>query len=196
MRTIRGIPRHLLCVVLLSVNAWGDPAELAQAALERTAHPVVYDGSYRSIDYPNGDVPAHVGVCSDVVVRAYRAIGVDLQQRVHEDMSASFDAYPNRWGLSRPDTNIDHRRVPNLETFFARHGRSLPMDRLARDHRPGDVVSWRLGNGLPHIGIVGPNRVPGSARYYVVHNIGAGPVEADVLLAYRPYGHYRYLPSR
>ncbi|MFK7888805.1 MAG: DUF1287 domain-containing protein [Gammaproteobacteria bacterium] len=187
-----------LCGVLLGVG-WlllGVPAaaanELAQAALARTTVSVAYDGAYRRIEYPGGDVPANIGVCTDVVIRALRALGTDLQQLVHEDMSAHFDLYPAIWGMTRPDTNIDHRRVPNLEVFFARHGKSLPPSRVAQDHQPGDIVSWRLPNGRPHIGIVGPDRVPDSTRYLVVHNIGAGPQSEDVLLKFDVYGHYRF----
>lgn len=164
---------------------------LAIAALERTEHVVRYDGAYRAIDYPGGDVPPGVGVCTDVVVRSLRSLGVDLQQRVHEDMTANFDAYPALWGLARPDTNIDHRRVPNLETYFRRQGASLPLGDDPKAFRPGDIVSWRLPNGLPHIGIVGPNRVAGTERYRVVHNVGRGPKEEDVLFRYELVGHFR-----
>lgn len=170
--------------------------ELAAAAQARTAFAITYDGTYRRIDYPGGDVPADTGVCTDVVIRALRALGTDLQQLVHEDMKANFDRYPAIWGMTRPDSNIDHRRVPNLEVFFRRQGAELPVARLAADHRPGDIVSWRLPNGRPHIGIVGPKRVPGTRRYYVVHNIGAGPKSEDVLLRYDHVGHFRYRRSR
>ena len=167
---------------------------LAKAALIRTDANVIYDGSYRRIAYPGGDVPSHIGVCSDVVIRSYRSLGIDLQVLVHEDMSAHFDLYPDIWGLSKPDPNIDHRRVPNLETFFKRHGTSLPLSTRARDYAPGDIVSWRLGGTLPHVGIVSPNKISGTDRYYIVHNIGAGPKEEDVLFKYRLHGHYRYEP--
>ena len=186
---------RLACLLVLTasaamVDAGGAP--LAAAALERTQHTVRYDGAYVAIDYPGGDVPKDVGVCSDVVVRAYRALGIDLQQAVHEDMTRDFGAYPDRWGLSRPDPNIDHRRVPNLETYFARQGAALAVTSEPSRFQPGDVVSWRLPNGLPHIGLVGPNRVPGTQRYLIVHNIGHGPEEADVLLSYELVGHFRY----
>lgn len=164
---------------------------LAYAALERTEHVVRYDGTYHAIDYPGGDVPSGIGVCTDVVIRALRALDVDLQQRVHEDMSEHFDAYPMLWGLSRPDANIDHRRVPNLETYFRRQGVSLSLSNDPQAFKPGDIVSWRLPNGLPHIGVVGPNRVPGTERYRIVHNIGRGPAEEDVLFRYSLAGHFR-----
>jgi len=166
--------------------------QLTAAAVERTAHSVTYDPSYFSIPYPGGDVPADKGVCTDEVIRSYRAVGVDLQKEVHEDMKANFAAYPRRFGLTRTDTNIDHRRVPNLMTFFERKGRSLPVTEEATDYRPGDVVTWELGGGLTHIGILtdAPSATPG--RYLIMHNIGAGPRLEDVLFAWKITGHYRY----
>ncbi|HEX8353336.1 MAG TPA: DUF1287 domain-containing protein, partial [Pyrinomonadaceae bacterium] len=143
--------------------------------------------------YPGGDVPAEVGVCTDEVIRSYRAVGVDLQREVHEDMAANFGAYPRKWGLKKTDTNIDHRRVPNLMVFFGRQGAGLPVTREARDYRPGDVVTWDLGGGLTHIGIV--VNVPSEAdeaRMQIVHNIGAGPKMEDVLFNWKITGHYRY----
>ena len=165
---------------------------LAEAAKARTAYDVTYDGAYRSIPYPMGDVPADRGVCTDVLIRAYRALGIDLQERVHEDMRAAFSAYPALWGLRRPDPNIDHRRVPNLRTFFTRNGLALPVSQDPADYRPGDVVSWDLAPGLPHIGLVIADRSADGARPLVVHNIGRGPKAEDVLFAYRITGHYRY----
>lgn len=153
-----------------------------------------YDGSYRKIAYPNGDVPLVRGVCTDVVIRAYRHAGVDLQVLVHEDMKRNFAAYPKNWGLRKPDTNIDHRRVPNLATFFKRRGAALPVTRRGGDYKPGDIVTWRLSSGLPHIGLVSDVRVPWSNRYQVVHNIGAGAQMEDVLFAYEVTGHYRFVP--
>lgn len=166
---------------------------LVDAARERTRHAVVYDGSYRQIDYPNGDVPAHIGVCTDVLIRAYRSLGIDLQEQVHRDMQANFDRYPALWGLSRPDPNIDHRRVPNLEVFFQRHGEVLPLSQQGSDYQPGDIVSWRLPNGRPHIGILVDRYSPDSDRPWVVHNIGWGPQMEDVLFDYEVVGHFRYL---
>ena len=178
---------------------------VAHAAFERTSHQVRYNGAYRSLDYPNGDVPAGEGVCTDVVIRTYRALGIDLQQLVHEDMAANFSAYPTRWGLTRPDSNIDHRRVPNLETFFEREAArpnqtatalSLRPSANPGDYQPGDIVSWRLADGLPHIGVVANTRIgPHPAdRYAIVHNIGRGPELEDVLFSWTIIGHYRYLP--
>jgi len=164
---------------------------LTAAALERTRHDVRYDGAYRSIPYPGGDVPAGVGVCTDVLVRSYRALGIDLQREVHEDMAASFSVYPRRWGLSAPDPNIDHRRVPNLEVFFARHGERLPVTDDPADYVPGDLVSWTVGP-LPHIGIVVPIRSSDGKRFKIVHNIGRGPELEDMLFDYPVVGHFRY----
>ena len=168
--------------------------QLVVAALERTQHFVVYDGSYRSIDYPMGDVPKNIGVCTDVIIRSYRQVGIDLQQLVHEDMRSNFDKYPNHWGLKRPDTNIDHRRVPNLERFFERHGQILSITDKPQDYKPGDIVSWRLDGGLPHIGIVSDKKSKKSGNYMIVHNIGLGPRLDDVLFSYKIVGHYRYFP--
>lgn len=170
--------------------------DLTAAALERTEHSVTYNGAYYRIDYPNGDVPANIGVCTDVIIRAYRAIGVDLQVLVHEDMAAHFDAYPSRriWGLASTDTNIDHRRVPNLQTFFTRHGQSLPVTRKPGDYAPGDLVTWMLPGNLPHIGIVTDQVSAETGNPLIVHNIGAGPRLEDRLFAYPITGHYRYIP--
>ena len=151
-----------------------------------------YDGRYRSLSFPGGDVPLERGVCTDVIVRAYRNAGIDLQVLVHNDMSQHFNAYPHLWGLSRPDSNIDHRRVPNLVTFFKRHGRSLRITARAADYRPGDIVTWRLPSGVPHIGLVSDQEADG--RLLVVHNIGQGARVEDVLFAYTITGHYRYDP--
>ncbi|MDQ3745408.1 MAG: DUF1287 domain-containing protein [Acidobacteriota bacterium] len=166
---------------------------LVEAAVERTSHQVRYDASYFRIDYPGGDVPAEVGVCTDEVIRSYRAVGVDLQKEVHEDMERAFDAYPHKWGLKKPDANIDHRRVPNLMTFFERQGASLPVTEDARDYKPGDLVTWDLNSQMTHIGIV--INIPSDAdanRLLIVHNIGAGPQMEDVLFNWKLTGHYRY----
>lgn len=170
---------------------------LSDAAVERTGHAVRYDPTYFVIDYPGGDVPAEVGVCTDEVIRSYRAVGVDLQRLVHEDMKANFALYPRKWGLRKPDTNIDHRRVPNLMVFFERQGAALPVTGDARDYKPGDVVTWDLGNGLTHIGVV--VAVPSASdegRLQIVHNIGAGPKMEDVLFAWKVTGHYRFTGPR
>ena len=187
---------RLLSVVLLVANgaaaAYTYPDELIAAAVERTRHPVRYDGSYRSIAYPMGDVPDGVGVCTDVVIRAYRGIGIDLQQLVHEDMRLAFRSYPQIWGLTRPDPNIDHRRVPNLQRFFERRGEVLPISRQADDYRPGDLVTWMLPGNLPHIGIVTDLPSPVTGRPLIVHNIGVGPKLEDMLFDYPISGHYRF----
>ena len=166
---------------------------LSEAAVERTGHEVRYDPTYFVIDYPGGDVPAEVGVCTDEVIRSYRPLGVDLQQLVHEDMKSNFSLYPRKWGLKKPDTNIDHRRVPNLMVFFERKGAAVPVTQTASDYRPGDVVTWDLSGGLTHIGIV--VNVPSESdetRMQIVHNIGAGPKMEDVLFNWKITGHYRY----
>jgi uncharacterized protein len=168
--------------------------KLSAAAIERTHHTVRYDPKYVHIPYPGGDVPADTGVCSDEVIRAYRALGIDLQKEVHEDIAAHFSAYPDhsRWMLSHPDPNIDHRRVPNLMVFFSRKGTSLPTPTRAEEYGPGDLVTWDLGGGVAHIGIVVDQRDPRNGRFMVVHNIGQGPKMEDVLFSWKITGHYRY----
>lgn len=170
---------------------------LAAAALARTHHNVRYDGAYISIAYPGGDVPEDIGVCTDVIIRAYRAVGVDLQRLVHEDMIEHFEDYPSRriWGLSGPDPNIDHRRVPNLQTFFSRHGQALPITFRADDYLAGDMVTWMLPGNLPHVGIVADKLSPSSGQPMIVHNIGAGPKIEDMLFTYPVTGHYRFVPN-
>ena len=153
---------------------------------------VTYDPAYVDLKYPGGDVPVDRGVCTDVVIRAFRAVGTDLQQLVHEDMKAHFAAYPHQWGLVRTDTNIDHRRVPNLMTFFTRRGKSLPVTAAAADYQPGDVVTWLLPGNLPHIGLVVTETAPDDpTRHLVIHNIGAGVRMEDALFAFKQTGHYR-----
>jgi uncharacterized protein len=168
--------------------------KLVAAAIERTQHTVRYDPAYVSIPYPNGDVPAGTGVCTDEVIRSYRAVGIDLQKEVHEDMQRNFHAYPNqsRWRLSHPDTNIDHRRVPNLMVFFSHKGEALKISIDDADYAPGDLVTWDLGGSVPHIGIVVDQKAPQSGRHLIVHNIGQGPKMEDVLFQWRITGHYRY----
>lgn len=168
---------------------------LIEAAVAQTTVRVVYDGSYRRIAYPGGDVPAHIGVCTDLIVRAYRSVGVDLQKRVHEDMRAAFASYPKLWGLSRPDPNIDHRRVPNLQAYFRRRGAQLPVGRDAADYLPGDIVTWMLPGKLPHIGLVTDRRSGSGERRLIAHNIGRGPELEDMLFKYPITGHYRYLET-
>lgn len=167
---------------------------LVAAAIERTHHSVRYVPEYIRLPYPDGDVPADTGVCTDEIIRSYRAVGVDLQKEVHEDMLQNFAAYPNkrRWLLSHPDSNIDHRRVPNLMVFFRRKGESLPITDRDADYAPGDLVTWNLGGDVPHIGIVVDQKSPASGRYMIVHNIGEGPKMEDVLFNWKITGHYRY----
>ncbi len=163
--------------------------QLVESAIEQTKVTHGYDPSYISIDYPGGDVPLETGVCSDVVVRAFRKTRIDLQKELHEDMLRSMSAYPTRWGLSRPDRNIDHRRVLNLMTWFKRQGKSLPISSQRSDYPPGDIVTWDLGGGVDHIGIV---TNLGSDHYLIVHNISAGARAEDVLFQWKITGHYRY----
>lgn len=165
---------------------------LINAARARTEKFEFYDSTYRVIAYPNGDVDDSLGVCSDLVIRSYRAINIDLQVLVHEDMKAHFDQYPTRWHLKKPDTNIDHRRVPNLQRFFERHGAALPVSANPADYKPGDLVTWVLPGNLPHIGLVSDQLVAGAERPLVLHNIGRGPKEEDSLFKYPITGHYRY----
>jgi uncharacterized protein len=168
--------------------------QLVAAAIERTHHPVHYVSEYVRIPYPNGDVPSDTGVCTDEIIRSYRAVGVDLQREVHEDMVRNFSAYPSlkRWRLDHPDPNIDHRRVPDLMVFFQRNGESLPITSQAADYAPGDLVTWDLGGGVPHIGIIVDQKASWSNRYMIVHNIGEGPKMEDVLFNWKITGHYRY----
>lgn len=170
------------------------PLQLANAAELLTKDEVEYDPSYFAIPYPNGDVPAGKGVCTDVVIRAYRKLGVDLQQKVHEDMAANFSVYPKIWGLKKPDTNIDHRRVPNLMAFFKRKGAVLPLSNTASDYQPGDLVCWNLGRNILHIGVVSNTPSPSGNRYLIVHNIGYGQELSDCLFDWEIIGHYRYQP--
>jgi hypothetical protein len=184
-----------LCLTFLRPAAADEAtgSAIAEAAITQTRVTTIYDPAYVVIPYPNGDVPAERGVCSDVVIRALRAVGVDLQKLVHEDMKANFRAYPRNWGLRRPDRNIDHRRVPNLETFLTRKGARLSPARAIADYKPGDLVSWDLKGDkgyLPHIGVVTARKTR-SGRPLIVHNIGAGARIEDVLLRWEMTGHFR-----
>lgn len=185
----------LITLLFATSNAYADSFsdKLVDAALERTEHEVTYDGSYFSIAYPGGDVPKDVGVCTDVIIRSYRKVGIDLQKLLHEDMKAHFNLYPKNWGLKKPDTNIDHRRVPNLQTFFKRHGKSLPISHNPKNYKPGDIVTWNVSKSgnLPHIGIV-TDKKSTTGTPLIVHNIGLGPKLENVLFEYRITGHYRY----
>lgn len=161
-------------------------------AVEQIGKTTGYDPSYQKIDYPNGDVPIETGVCSDVVVRAFRKAGIDLQKDLHEDMKSNFSAYPTRWGLKGADANIDHRRVPNLQTYFTRKGKSLSTGGSSETFLPGDIVTWDLGGGVDHVGMVVNVWSKPSQRYLITHNIGAGTLMEDVLFAWKITGHYRY----
>ncbi len=201
MRTVH-IPAICLMLVSSSAGLAEEPPSDLQPDLQRiiqSAYAQVgvtlrYDPSYVSIPFPGGDVPIDRGVCTDVIVRAYRSIGVDLQLLVNQDMRKAFPAYPRKWGLSRPDPNIDHRRVENLAVFFTRYGQSLPITKEAADYRPGDLVTWHLPDGHPHIGLVSDHRANG--RPLLVHNIGAGAKVEDILFAFTITGHYQYVPGK
>ena len=170
-------------------------SRLVHAALDRTAHVVIYDPAYVSLTYPGGDVPEGTGVCTDEVIRSYRALGFDLQKLVHEDMAEHFSAYPKDWGLKKTDKNIDHRRVPNLQTFFKRHGKALPTTQSTDDYKPGDLITCTVAGKLPHIAIVVPNP-SGAGRPWIVHNIGQGPQFEDRLFEFPLTGHYRWHPAK
>lgn len=165
---------------------------LSQKAIDLTQDKVIYDPSYFAIAYPNGDIPKDKGVCTDVIIRAYRKMNIDLQKNVHEDMLVNFSLYPKIWGLKKTDKNIDHRRVPNLMTFFSRFGKVKPITQNAKDYTPGDIVCWNLGGAITHIGIVSHQKSKNSNRYLIVHNIGAGQVLEDMLFHFKIIGHYQY----
>ena len=193
MSALKPILLAALAAVLPAGNAAADNLGLVRAARAQVGVTTLYDGAYRVLKYPGGDVPPERGVCTDVIVRAFRqARGQDLQVLVHEDMRAHFDAYPSRrrWGLTRPDSNIDHRRVPNLMVYFERAGYSRRVVNAASAYLPGDVVTWDLGGGVPHIGLVSERRTPDGTPL-IIHNIGAGAREDDILFRHAITGHYR-----
>lgn len=197
MRKILSISLALICLASPLNAAWAQSAfgySLSDAALKIRDSSVVYDSAYTKIPYPGGDVSKRYGVCSDVIIRAYRELGIDLQKLVHEDMRAHFSAYPKLWGLQKTDTNIDHRRVPNLQVFFTRKGQSLPVSLKPEDYQSGDLVIWNLSErgSLPHIGIVTEKRSEDGKRPLIVHNIGQGQNLDDMLFDYKITGHYRY----
>lgn len=181
----------LLLAALLSwapvLHAASDLPQLARRQIGVT---VSYDPSYVTLAYPGGDVPQDRGVCTDVVIRAMRLKGLDLQVAVHEDMKAHFSAYPDNWGLKRPDKNIDHRRVPNLQTYFRRRGWQVPVTENPEDYQPGDIVTCLVGGSLPHIMIVSDRKAPDGTPL-IIHNIGAGTQEEDCLFSFPLTGHYR-----
>jgi uncharacterized protein YijF (DUF1287 family) len=173
-------------------NASPELKQMLDGAIAQAGVTTEYDPAYVALDYPGGDVPEKTGVCSDVVVRAFRKAGVDLQKEVHEDMKTARSAYPTRWGAIGPDKNIDHRRVLNLMKYFERRGKSAPISDAAADYQPGDVVAWELTNGIDHIGIVTNMLSDSDDRYLIVHNIGAGTRIEDVVFAWTIKGHYRF----
>ena len=188
----------LLCgwCALQHIGAGAAPADaLVAAARSQIGVTLKYDGRYEKLAYPLGDVPLDRGVCTDVLVRAYRTLGIDLQQRVHDDMARAWNAYPHLWQLKAPDSNIDHRRVPNLATYFTRHGTALTASTNGRDYLPGDIVTWTVPPRLPHIGIVSDLK-SAAGLPLVIHNIGAGTRQEDVLFAWPVTGHYRYHAQR
>jgi uncharacterized protein len=192
---MKKITTFVLVLILSNLVVVGQKSfniRLSEAALELTRQKVTYDPSYFTINYPNGDIPANKGVCTDVVIRAYRKLGIDLQKEVHEDMKANFRIYPQKWGLSGTDKNIDHRRVLNLMTFFSRNGQVKPLTDKPGDYLPGDIVCWDLGGGITHIGIVTGKKKSGGNRNLIVHNIGGGQVLADCLFEFKIIGNYSY----
>jgi len=191
---MKGIFFYLLLFVSTSSfsQSFSKAQQVSNSALALTKQNVTYDPSYFSINYPNGDVPSNKGVCTDVVIRTYRKLDIDLQELVHHDMKAHFDKYPNFWGLKTTDTNIDHRRVPNLMVFFKRKGTEKPITQNPNDYLPGDIVCWSLGGGKTHIGMVTHKKSIDGKRYKIVHNIGAGQVLEDCLFNFKIIGHYSY----
>lgn len=168
--------------------------KLSEAAISIIDPSVKYDPAYFAIKYPNGDIPSGKGVCTDVIIRAYRKLGIDLQKEVHEDMNANFTLYPNlkKWRMTKTDTNIDHRRVPNLEVFFERKGTKLPVSEDAKDYKTGEIVTWMIKDKLPHIGIVTSKKSNDGERNLIVHNVGGGQVLEDCLFEYKIVGHFKY----
>ncbi|MCD0470982.1 DUF1287 domain-containing protein [Flavobacterium sp. JAS] len=173
-------------------NTFAD--KLSNAALSIIDSSIDYDPAYFSIEYPNGDIPKNKGVCTDVIIRSYRKLGIDLQKEVHEDMIANFSAYPNlqKWGMTKTDTNIDHRRVPNLEIFFERNGEKLSLTQNPKDYKTGEIVTWMINHKLPHIGIITNKKSKDGKRNLIVHNVGNGQVLEDCLFKYKIVGHYKY----
>jgi uncharacterized protein YijF (DUF1287 family) len=168
--------------------------KLSNAAIQIIDKNVIYTPDYVKLKYPNGDVPAKTGVCTDVIIRAYRKLNIDLQKEVHEDMAANFTKYPNlkKWGLKTTDKNIDHRRVPNLEVFFGRKGKTLSITQNANDYKTGEIVTWMIHDKLPHIGIITHLKSEDGKRNLIVHNVGNGQVLEDCLFSYTIVGHFQY----
>lgn len=178
----------------MSMLAAGPPDLLVDAAMAQIGVTKQYDGRYTRIPYPDGDVALERGVCTDVLIRAYRKLGLDLQRLVHEDMVAAWASYPNPWRMKSTDRSIDHRRVPNLATFFGRHGSTLAISGGAAAYQPGDIVTWRLPNGPPHIGIVSKQKSSVGIPL-MIHNIGFGTQLEDILFRYKITGHFHYFPD-
>jgi uncharacterized protein YijF (DUF1287 family) len=193
LRGGRALRALAFLLVLPSTPALAGNADIVIAAQAQVGVTRRYDPSYRKLNYPGGDVPIGLGVCTDVIVRALRtARAMDLQKLVHEDIKANWDAYPHqkRWRLDKPDPNIDHRRVPNLMTYFHRAGYGRTPTRVPSHYLPGDIVAWDLGRGILHIGIVSDLKTA-AGMPLVIHNIGAGAREEDILFRYSIIGHYR-----
>ena len=171
---------------------------LSLAALERTKHKIKYDGSYKEIPYPMGDVDPNIGVCTDVVIRSYRRLGIDLQQIIHEDRLAHPKNYPDlRSGRVKPNPSIDHRRVRNMKRFFKNNALAMPITNNPKHYRPGDLVTWKLPGDFDHIGIVVNRRSPQDPnRYMIVHNLAEGPIIEDLLFRFKIDGHYRYFGNK
>lgn len=186
------LPILIFFVLGTNVSQKDFATRLSDSAISIIDSSIRYAPDYVSISYPNGDVPAKTGVCTDVVIRAYRKLEIDLQKEVHEDMKKRFSEYPKTWGLKSTDKNIDHRRVPNLQTFFKKHGKVLPITQNPEDYKVGDIVTWMLPGNLPHIGIVVNKKSADKKRYLVVHNIGGGQVAEDILFNFTITGHYQY----
>lgn len=188
---------YLLALSAFNVQASSFDDDIVNALIHRTTQQVTYDGAYHRLEYPGGDVPANIGVCTDVLIRSYRQLGIDLQKLVHEDMQNNFRAYPSKriWGLTKPDKNIDHRRVPNLQVYFERHAQVLTKSLNAADYKTGEIVTWMLPGNLPHIGMVVNQISQDSGHPLIVHNIGRGPEMSDMLFAHTITGHYRFVPT-
>lgn len=165
--------------------------KLSEAAISIIDPSIAYDPTYYKLTYPNGDIPSNKGVCTDVIIRSYRKLGIDLQKKVHEDMVKNFSIYPKKWGLKKPDTNIDHRRVPNLEVFFTRSGKKLKISQNKNDYKTGEIITWMINNKLPHIGII-THKKSRNGNPLIVHNVGGGQVLEDCLFNYAIVGHFKY----
>ena len=197
----------MVFISIIAFHCWGNPAtkmqikrpieglpqktqKIIQGANQQVGKTLFYDPSYKSIAYPMGDVPIVRGVCTDVVIRALRNTGIDLQKEIHLDMKSNFKLYPKIWGLKAPDKNIDHRRVPNQKVYFERKGWSVPISYKAKNYKPGDIVTWKLNSGRDHTGVI-TNHTTYLGRPLIVHNIGDGAKIEDILFSWKITGHYR-----